>query len=193
MPERVERSTECGPGVSEMFHPPTDKARVLIAGIGNIFLGDDAFGVVVAQRLLKETLPPEARVVDFGIRGLDLAYALQDGYELVILIDAAPQGLPPGTLYLFQPEFTAAPPAQPDDLLVETHNMDPAKVLRMVATLGEKGAIKQLLLVGCEPRPRASEDEMQMELSPPVQAAVEEAVQRVLTLTQEFLAENSQP
>ncbi|MDQ3686285.1 MAG: hydrogenase maturation protease, partial [Acidobacteriota bacterium] len=60
----------------------TTQPRILIAGIGNIFLGDDAFGCEVAQRLSGRTLPDEVRVVDFGIRGLDLAYALMDGYDV---------------------------------------------------------------------------------------------------------------
>ena len=69
-----------------------ERPRILIAGVGNIFLGDDAFGVEVAQRLARRALPEEVRVVDFGIRGLDLTYALLDGYETVILVDAAPRG-----------------------------------------------------------------------------------------------------
>ena len=81
----------------------TRPARILIAGIGNIFLGDDAFGVEVARRLVRRRLPDGVRVVDFGIRGLDLTYALLDGYEAVILVDAAPRGGPPGTLYVLEP------------------------------------------------------------------------------------------
>ncbi|MDQ3225108.1 MAG: hydrogenase maturation protease, partial [Chloroflexota bacterium] len=73
--------------------------KVLVAGIGNIFLGDDGFGVEVAQRLLRETFPDDVRVADFGIRGLHLAYELLDGYDLAILIDAVPRGGSPGTLY----------------------------------------------------------------------------------------------
>jgi len=67
-------------------------ARILVAGIGNIFLGDDGFGVEVARRLLRRSLPAQARVIDFGVRGLDLVYALQDGYETTILIDAYRMG-----------------------------------------------------------------------------------------------------
>ena len=81
-----------------------NRPRILIAGIGNIFLGDDAFGVEVVQRLARRPLPEEVRVVDFGIRGLDLTYALLDGYETVILVDAAPRGGPPGTLYVLEPD-----------------------------------------------------------------------------------------
>ncbi|MGH7848434.1 MAG: hydrogenase maturation protease, partial [Candidatus Binatia bacterium] len=74
-------------------------AKILVAGIGNIFLGDDGFGVEVARELAKRKLPESVRVVDFGIRGFDLAYALLDGYDLTILVDAAPRGGLPGTLY----------------------------------------------------------------------------------------------
>src|SRR5580692_8827868 len=77
---------------------------ILVAGIGNIFLGDDAFGVEVVRRLATRNLPAEVRVVDFGIRGLDLAYALQDGYETTILIDAFPHGQTPGTVSIVEPD-----------------------------------------------------------------------------------------
>src|ERR1700758_4827464 len=81
-----------------------DGPRILVAGVGNIFLGDDAFGVEVVQRLARRALPDGVRVVDFGIRGLDLVYALLDGYETVVLVDAAPRGGSPGTLYVLEPE-----------------------------------------------------------------------------------------
>ena len=81
------------------------KARVLIAGIGNIFFGDDAFGVEVARRLADCSLPEEVRVVDFGIRGLDLVYALQDGYDTTILIDVFPHGKAPGTVSVVEPNL----------------------------------------------------------------------------------------
>src|SRR2546428_8240900 len=99
--------------------------RLLVAGVGNIFLGDDAFGVEVAQRLLRRPQPEGVRVVDFGIRGLDLTYALLDGCDVAVLIDAVPRGQPPGTLYVIEPDPVA--PAQGSaaslaagDLLVET-------------------------------------------------------------------------
>ena len=109
------------------------KPTILVAGIGNIFLGDDAFGVEVVRRLATRNLPAEARVVDFGIRGLDLAYALQDGYETTILIDAFPHGQAPGTVSVVEPdtkEINALP-----DSLVEAHSMHPLNVLRMAAAM----------------------------------------------------------
>src|SRR5947209_2868396 len=95
-------------------------ARILIAGIGNIFLGDDAFGVEVAQRLGQRSLPEQVRVIDFGIRGMDLTYALLDDYETVILVDAVPRGGQPGTLYVLEPEVAEPSAVEPADRLIET-------------------------------------------------------------------------
>ena len=109
------------------------RPRVLVAGVGNIFLGDDAFGVEVVQRLARRPLPDGVRVVDFGIRGFDLTYALLDGYEAVILVDAAPRGGRPGTLYVIEPELDdgGEPPAT--GLMIDPHNLDPARVLRLAS------------------------------------------------------------
>src|SRR5438034_3478053 len=119
--------------------------RILIAGIGNIFLGDDAFGVEVVRCLAGRRLPEGVRVVDFGIRGLDLAYALLDGYDAAIVVDVAPRGGRPGTLYVLEPTLPTADEAP----LLEAHSMDPVRVLRTVAALG--GKVERLLIVGCEP------------------------------------------
>src|SRR5690242_10086258 len=107
-------------------------ARVLIAGVGNLFFGDDAFGSEVARRLATRPQPDGVRVIDFGIRGLDLAYALSDGYAAVILADATARGGAPGTLYVLEPE--AAPTPQTPAL--DPHGMDPAAVLRLASSLG---------------------------------------------------------
>jgi len=162
-------------------------ARILIAGIGNIFFGDDAFGVEVARRLAQRPLPAPVRVVDFGIRGLDLTYALLDPYEAVILVDAVPRGGSVGTVYVLEPELN---PAGVTGAVVEPHGMDPAKVLRMARELGS--TIPCVLLVGCEPRPMNPDDDMQMEMSEPVQAAVQEAITRIESLVTEILA-NGRP
>jgi hydrogenase maturation protease len=159
------------------------RPRILVAGIGNIFLGDDAFGVHVAQRLAGRVLPEDVRVVDFGIRGLDLAYALTDGYEAVLLIDAAPRGGPPGTLYVLQPTADAA--ADEGEAAVETHGMDPVKVLRLARALG--GSVGSLYVVGCEPAPSTDPEEMQLAMSEPVQAAVDEAVPLVESIVGRLL------
>ena len=159
--------------------------RILIAGIGNIFLGDDAFGVEVVNRLAREALPEGVRVVDFGIRGLDLTYALLDGYEAVILIDAVPRGGRPGTLYLIEPEVGRPPEAECAGLLVEGHGMDPVKVLRLAASMG--GRVDRLLLIGCEPERVIDADDMRDGLSGPVREAVGEAVVLVESLVARLL------
>lgn len=165
--------------------------RILIAGIGNIFLGDDAFGVEVVRRLGARPLGDAVRVVDFGIRGLDLVYALLDGYETVILVDAAPRGEQPGTLYVLKPESPGAPPAptslDPNALQIDMHGLDPGKVLRLVQALG--GQVERIFLVGCEPAEVGSDKEMSMELSKPVQMAVQEAVPLIETLVARLLDE----
>ena len=159
------------------------KPTILVAGIGNIFLGDDAFGVEVVRGLMNRSLPAEARVVDFGIRGLDLAYALQDNYQTTILIDAYPHGQNPGTVSVVEPdteEIAAAP-----ESLVEAHSMHPLNVLRMAA--GMNGSLSRVLLVGCEPQSLGG-DEGYMGLSEPVEAAVEEAVNVTEALVNRLLA-----
>jgi hydrogenase maturation protease len=158
------------------------KPTILIAGIGNIFLGDDAFGVEVAQRLLREPWPPEIRVLDAGIRGLDLVYRLLDGWDAVILIDAIQRGDgPPGTLYLLEPELDADNPA---DSQIEAHSMDPARVLRTARSMGAQ--MRQVFIVGCEPSPLDEHDDGLTPLapSPPVTAAIEPAIQMIHSLVQ---------
>ncbi|MDB5307153.1 MAG: hybD [Gemmataceae bacterium] len=163
-----------------------NRARVLVAGVGNIFLGDDAFGVEVVRELAGRPLPDGVRVVDFGIRGLDLTYALLDGYEAVILVDATPRGGQPGTLYVL--EVDPPGPGEPGaaDLTVEGHNLDPAKVLRLAAAMGSPA--RRLLVVGCEPAPPGEFEEMAAGLSRPVRDAVGEAVSLVESLAGTLLA-----
>ncbi len=161
------------------------RPRLLIACVGNIFLGDDAFGVEVARRLAGVALPEDVRLVDFGIRGIDLTYALLDGYESVILVDAAPRGGPPGTLYVLEPSPEESSGPEVGGCLLEAHGMDPAKVLRLVASLG--GRVDRLLLVGCEPGACVEPDDIQPGLSEPVRMAVEEAVPLILSLAERLL------
>lgn len=161
---------------------PANPPRVLIAGIGNIFLGDDAFGSEVARRMMGQPLADGVRVVDFGIRGLDLAYALLDDRDATILVDAMPRGGPPGTLYVIEPDPTGYGDPSPGDPLIEAHGMDPLRVLRMVATMG--GEPRNVVVVGCEPATLGTEDDPAMGLSPPVQAAVEEAVRLIHSLVE---------
>jgi hydrogenase maturation protease len=153
--------------------------RVLVAGIGNIFLGDDGFGVHVAQRLRTGPAPEGVRVEDFGIRGVHLAYELLEGYDVLVLIDAVPMGESPGTVTLLEPETDAGGRADEDAPVFEAHSMSPAVVLDLVAGLG--GRVERVLIVGCEP---ATTDE-RIGLSTPVAAAVEPAVAAVEQLLAE--------
>ena len=154
--------------------------RILVAGIGNIFLGDDGFGVAVARRLAERPLPRGVEVGDFGIRGLDLVYELGEGHDAVILLDAVPRGEAPGTLFVIEPEIS------PEAVGLDAHGMDPAKVLALARDLGR--VPERVLLVGCEPQRRmdGSEAEVVGELSEPVQAAVEAAVELVEELVGEL-------
>jgi hydrogenase maturation protease len=149
---------------------------ILVAGIGNIFLGDDGFGVEVAQRLSQRTFPEGVRVVDFGIRGLDLAYALTDGPQVTILIDACPRGAAPGTLYVVEPDLTSLNSTNNSQVAVDAHAMNPMNVLCMAKSMG--APLQRILLVGCEPATLGPE-EGQMGLS----EVVENAVERAVTLT----------
>ena len=156
--------------------------RVLVAGIGNIFLGDDGFGVEVVRRLASRPLPEGVEVKDFGIRGMDLAYALQEDYGLVVLVDATPRGGEPGTVYLIEPEIE-----DDGEVTLDTHGMDPVKVIKLSRALGAKPT--RTLVVGCEPQAvlgGEDYDEILMELSEPVSAAVDEAVKLVESLVREI-------
>ena len=170
--------------------------RILIACIGNIFLGDDGFGVEVAKRLMNRHYPEGVQVVDFGIRGMELAYTLLDDYDTLVLVDAVPRGGLPGTLYLIEPDLANMSPekgVEAGRVAVDTHSMDPVKVLAFARTLGARPI--HTLLVGCEPAPfGGGEDyaEMQMGLSEPAQAAVDEAVKMIDSLVKELLPTGSQ-
>jgi hydrogenase maturation protease len=155
---------------------------VLVAGIGNIFLGDDGWGVEVVGRLGEHPLPDRVRVADFGIRGLHLAYELLDGYDVAVLVDAVPMGEPPGTVALLESDAPplSAPEDEPTDL-VDPHGMSPDVVLRMVAGLG--GCVSRLYVVGCEP---ANLNEG-IGLSPSVTEAVESGVEMCRQLVDEIV------
>ena len=162
------------------------KPRILVAGIGNIFHGDDGFGVEVAQQLSKSNLPATVRVADFGIRGLDLAYALQDGYETTILIDAFPHGQVPGTVSVVEPDLNDPTASIGEGSFLEPHAMNPMNVLRMATAM--HGKLKRILLVGCEPETLGGDDG-KMGLSASVEAAVREAVKVVENLVEKTLNE----
>jgi hydrogenase maturation protease len=157
--------------------------KLLIAGVGNIFLGDDGFGVEVAKRLASADLPAWAHVVDYGIRGMHLAYDLANGYSSAILIDATARGGVPGTIYVIEPDLqnpVAAAPADEAALasnpMFNAHGMQPDVVFSMLGML--EAETRHVLVVGCEP---ASVD-YGIGLSDPVAASVDEAVKVVLDL-----------
>ncbi len=156
--------------------------RVLIAGIGNIFAGDDAFGVEVVRELASHRLPEGVDVKDFGIRSYDLAYAIMDGYPTTILVDAASRGEPPGTVYLIEPDVASIE----GEASVDAHRMDPMAVLQFVRALG--GTCGKLYLVACEPAVLESDE---IGLSPTVRAAVPGAVRMVESLLYRVLHESS--
>jgi hydrogenase maturation protease len=159
--------------------------KILIAGIGNIFLADDGFGVEVASRLASHSFPPGVRLADFGIRGFDLAYALMEGYETTILVDAYPGEGEPGKLFVVEPDLNDLNSAGAEQGWIEPHAMNPLGVLRMAKSMG--GELKRVLLVGCVPATLGPE-EGQMGLSEPVAAAVDEAVKLVGSLVTRILA-----
>jgi hydrogenase maturation protease len=177
-PEEVEPLALDDPANAERQTGP----RVLVAGIGNVFLGDDGWGVALADRVARRSLPAGVDVVDYGIRGMDLAYAMADGgYDAVVFLDAAPRGEAPGTLYVIEPELDSS------EVAIDTHGMDPVKVLAMVQGLGAKPP--RTLVVACEPANRLSADvdEFVVELSEPVRAALEPAELLVESVVEELM------
>jgi hydrogenase maturation protease len=161
------------------------KPRILIACIGNIFLGDDGFGVEVARRLRGRPLAPDVLVKDFGIRGLDLAYALMDAYELAILVDACPRGGTPGTVYLIEPDPIDATTLNANPARMSAHGMNPMNALRMVKSMG--GEPGRMMIVGCEPADLGPEEEGKLGLSDTVLGAVDEAIALIESLVSKAL------
>jgi hydrogenase maturation protease len=157
---------------------------VLVAGVGNMFLGDDGFGVEVVRQLRAKPLPPGVSVQDFGIRAIHLAYELlETAWDLTILVDALPRGGAAGTVYLVEPDLAArlesgsGPAVEPAaGFALDGHSMRPETVFAWLSRLGVRP--KRLLIVGCEP---ARLDE-EMGLSEPVAAAVGEATEMILDL-----------
>jgi hydrogenase maturation protease len=141
------------------------------------------FFFALAGRLARRSLPAGVEVVDFGIRGMDLALAMQEELDAVVLLDATPRGGRPGTLYVIEPEVDA------DDVALDAHGMDPVKVLALARTLG--GSLPRTLVVGCEPQTRMSADaeEIVAALSEPVRAALDEAVRLVESVLEDLIPE----
>jgi hydrogenase maturation protease len=153
---------------------------ILVAGVGNIFLGDDAFGSEVARRMLDRAEAAadatDVRIVDFGIRGLDLAYALADGYDAAIIVDTFARSNPPGTICVVEPDLNDIDSAAAS---IEAHAMDPVRVLAMARSMGAE--LRNVYIVGCEPETFGS-DEGHMGLSVRVAAALDPAIQIIESL-----------
>ena len=152
--------------------------NVLIAGVGNVFLGDDGFGVEVVRRMAGRPLPPDVRVADFGIRGFDLACALLEPFDLVVLVDAVRRGEAPGTLYLLEADRSA-----PGPIDLQGHSMDPAQVIRNARAMGRIQA--RVLVVGCEPATFGDPDSGSIGLT----GKVDDAVGRAIGMIEQILAE----
>ena len=153
------------------------RARILVAGVGNLFLGDDGFGPEVARRLLVAGPVDGAKVVDFGIRGMHLAYELLDGYDVLVIADAVPRTSTPGTLSLI--EVSAGDLGGGE---FDAHGMDPTAVLARLGDLG--GSLPRTFVVGCEPAFLGEG----IGLSEPVATAVDGAVSMVRDLVQRLAA-----
>ncbi len=158
--------------------------RILVAGIGNVFLGDDGFGVALADRLARRELPAGVEVVDFGIRGMDLAFAISEGYDGVVLLDATPRGGAPGALYVIEVD----PDQEAEITSPGGHGMDPVQVIGLVRSFG--GTLPRMYLVGCEPGTALDPDAEAIvaSLSAPVHAALTEAVRLVAALCEQLTA-----
>ena len=164
---------------------PATRPLILVAGIGNVFLGDDGFGPALARRLADEPLPLEVQVADYGISGMHLAYDLMAGYPTTILLDAVNRGDPPGTdtvLEVDPGQLAWSEPVEQAARYVDGHGMQPDQVLALLRALG--GEPGRVLVVGCEP----VTTEEQLGLSQVVTEAVEQAVPVVKELVGRELA-----
>ena len=152
---------------------------VLVAGIGNIFQRDDAFGVSVAAKLARAPLPENVRVVDFGIRSFDLMLALLDGYDLTIFVDAMARGGEPGTLYAIEPDLESLPGDPQSATYDNAHGLDPVKVLAAAKSAGAR--LGRVVVVGCEPA-ALEDDSGCIGLTEPVEAAIDPAIDMIRSL-----------
>jgi hydrogenase maturation protease len=121
--------------------------RTLVAGVGNVFLRDDAFGVEVVRLLGEQPRADGVQIRDFGIRGVHLAYDLLDGCDLFVLIDAAPRGAAPGTVSVVDIELPD--PAALTNPVIDAHSLTPDSIFGLLVSLG--GRPGRSLLVACEP------------------------------------------
>lgn len=155
--------------------------RILVAGLGNIFLGDDGFGSEVVRRLARRSWPAGVTLGDFGVRSFDLQLALQAGHDAAILVDITRRGGPPGTLYWIDPNVAAGSPR----VTFDPHAMEPARTLALVASLGE---LPRVRVLGCEPA-RIGDDAFGLPLSAAVEQAIPAALTMIEGLVKEWLAD----
>ncbi|MGZ4268776.1 MAG: hydrogenase maturation protease [Solirubrobacteraceae bacterium] len=158
-----------------MSTPDRPTRQILVAGVGNAWLQDDAFGGECARRLEAHGVPDGVTVMDVGTGGLDLAYELIRGYDALVLLDASRQGGEPGTLYVMEPERADFEGDLRDGEQIDPHDMSPQTVLRFVSAIG--GWPGRVLVIACEP---GVWEEPGLGLTPPVEAAVQAAVGLVL-------------
>jgi hydrogenase maturation protease len=154
---------------------------ILVATVGNLWLGDDGFGHEVAKRLRERDLGTKVAVADFGSGGLDLAYEVMRGYDALILVDSGRQGGEPGTLYVMDVDPDDVDGAIEDGAQIDPHGMDPQTVLRFVKSVG--GWPGKVVVIACEPQ---QVEEVGIGLSEPVAAAVDGAVQLVVEVVEEL-------
>ncbi|MGB8479649.1 MAG: hydrogenase maturation protease [Acidobacteriaceae bacterium] len=159
---------------------------ILIAGVGNIFLGDDAFGVEVVRALAGRPMPDGVTLVDYGIRGFDLAYALLDPWDAVVIVDALSRGSAPGALYTIEPDLDGLRDSPGPQDMINPHGMDPLRVLQLAFSMGTVRA--RVVVVGCEPKDFGDELEGRMGLSAAAQASIEIAVQMIEDVVGQILS-----
>jgi hydrogenase maturation protease len=155
--------------------------QILVAGVGNAWLQDDAFGGECARRLEARGAPDGVTVMDFGTGGLDLAYEIMRGYDALVLLDASRQGEAPGTLYVLEPDMEQLARPIEDGEAIDPHGMDPQSVLRFVGAIG--GFSGRVVVIGCEP---GEVDDVGLGLTPAVEAAVDRALALVLETLEEL-------
>ncbi len=176
----------CEPVNIKPAHEPlaSKKKRVMIAGVGNMFMKDDGFGGAVIKKMLHKTFPEGVEIKDFGTGGLKLAYDLMKGYDGLILLDASQRGDKPGTLYVIEPEETSVESNLEDGGPIDPHGSDPATILRFVKGIGAWPA--KVFIVACEP---GVVDDFEIGLTEPVNAAVDKAVELVDDILKEIYTE----
>ena len=150
---------------------PTFEKQILVAGVGNAWLQDDAFGGECARRLEARGVPSGVTVMDFGTGGLDLAYEIMRGYDALVILDASRRGGEPGTLYVIEPSMEEIAGSIEDGEAINPHSMDPATVLRFVRAVG--GWSGKVVIVACEP---GEVEDLGIGLSPALEAAVDQAI-----------------